>query len=396
MMRTLASRRSAHCSTAALLTAAMVLGVSPRIAAAQGSLSGQGYGYPPGELSTRALGSGGGLAEFDPVSPINPASLASFGRTAFAFQYDPEFRTTQVGGATAHNTIARFPVVAIAVPFHQRFTFGFSASTLLDRSFTTQYTTTTPIGGQDVLANETIESRGSISDLRLGAAAYVSRWLRVGVGVHRLTGQNRLVSGRRFVDSTQFGSVSDSSTLSFTGSALSVGAEVTPVRGLSIAGSARRGGSLRTERMDTVVTRADAPDRYGIGVRVDRITGASFAVSYAQTRWSNMQTLGSATLDARDTHELGGGVEAVGPSIGIAPTILRLGARRRTLPFGIDGAQIRETDYTGGLGLPFSGGRALADLAVQRSLRNPDGGTAAVQGARERAWTLSIGFTLRP
>ena len=57
---------------------------------------------------------------------------------------------------------------------------------------------------------------------------------------------------------------------------------------------------------------------------------------------------------------------------------------------------MRETAFTGGLGLPFSGGRALADLALQRASRTPDGGTTAVQGARERAWTLSLGFTVRP
>ncbi|GJG87658.1 hypothetical protein tb265_28390 [Gemmatimonadetes bacterium T265] len=376
--------------------AAAVVAAGPRRAAAQGSLSGQGFGYPPGELSTRALGMGGGIAEFDPVSPINPASLASYGRTGFAFQYDPEFRTTQVDGRTAHNTIARFPVVAIGVPFRQRFTFGFSASTFLDRSFTTQYPDTTSIGGQNVLTNEAIESRGSISDLRLGLGAYVAPWLRVGAAVHRLTGRNRLVTGRSFADTTQFGAVSDSSTLSYTGSAVSVGAEVTPVRGFSIAGSARRGGRLRAERNDTVVARADTPDRLGIGVRIDRITGASISASYARTNWSSMRGLGSSTLDARDTHELMGGVEALGPSLGSTPVILRAGARRRTLPFGIDGAQIRETAYTGGLGLPFAGGRAIGDLALQRSIRDPEAATTALQNVRERAWTLSLGFTLRP
>ena len=81
-----------------------------RTAAAQGSLSTQGYGYPTGELSTRALGTGGSLAEFDPASPINPAALGSWGaspinsairsvwgRTAFTAQYDPEFRRVTAG-----------------------------------------------------------------------------------------------------------------------------------------------------------------------------------------------------------------------------------------------------------------------------------------------------------
>src|SRR3954462_7822521 len=32
---------------------------------AQGTLSTQGFGYPPGQLSARVLGTGGGLTEFD-------------------------------------------------------------------------------------------------------------------------------------------------------------------------------------------------------------------------------------------------------------------------------------------------------------------------------------------
>src|SRR6185312_14916219 len=42
---------------------------------AQGSLGLQGYGYPGGELSTRALATGGALGDFDANSPINPAAL---------------------------------------------------------------------------------------------------------------------------------------------------------------------------------------------------------------------------------------------------------------------------------------------------------------------------------
>lgn len=385
-----------------VVLAAVAAGLAPRGAAAQGSLSGQGFGYPPGQLSTRALGTGGGLAEFDPASPLNPASITAFGRTAFAFQYDPEFRTTTAptatGTGTAHNTIARFPVVALGVPIRRRFTFGLSASTFLDRSFTTQYPTTTVIGGESVSANETIESRGAIADVRLGVAANVAPWLQVGVAAHRLTGQNRVVSGRQFLgaDTAQFGSVNDSTTIDYVGAAYSAGAVVTPVRGFSLAGSLRRGGHLRSERNDSVTARANAPDRAGIGLRVDRVTGATFAVSYAHTTWSRMRALGSAALDPRDANELMGGVEAVGPALGGAPLILRAGARRRTLPFAIDSARIRETAFSGGLGLPLAGGRALADLTLQRANRTPDGGTAAIQRAREHAYTLSLGFTIRP
>ena len=58
---------------------AAALTLAPLAAGAQGSLSRQGFGYPPGELSARSLATGGALGEFDPQSPINPGSLAAWG-----------------------------------------------------------------------------------------------------------------------------------------------------------------------------------------------------------------------------------------------------------------------------------------------------------------------------
>ena len=54
--------------------------------AAQGALSLQGFGYPIGQLSTRAAGTAGALGETDAGSPLNPAALLSAGRTILSFQ----------------------------------------------------------------------------------------------------------------------------------------------------------------------------------------------------------------------------------------------------------------------------------------------------------------------
>jgi hypothetical protein len=171
---------------------------------------------------------------------------------------------------------------------------------------------------------------------------------------------------------------------------------VTPVRGVRVAGSYRLGGTLKTSRNDSTVTSAHAPDRAGIALRVDRVTGATFAVAYSRTAWSRMRGLGTAGVEVRDAAEVNGGVEALGPRIGDNPVLLRLGARRRSLPFGVAGAQIREASYGGGVGLPLGGGRAVADVALQQASRTPQGGNARLAGARERALQLSVGFTIRP
>ncbi len=383
---------------AALLAAATAAALAaPAALGAQGTLSVQGFGYPTGQLSTRALGTGGALAEFDPVSPVNPSALLEFGRAFAAFQYDPEFRRLQNGAVAQNNTVARFPIVTAGGPFlRRRGMFALSASTLLDRTFSTQTQTTTQFPDGPVPATERVESSGSIADVRLGAAYLVSRVLRVGVSGHVLTGENRLVSERRFADTTRFRNRSDSTTIDYSGTAVTLGAELVPVRGVRLAGSYRRGGSMRTDRGDSTLTRAKAPDRVGVALRVDRVPGAAIAVSYARNGWSRMRNLGTSTLEVTDATDVSAGVEAAGPRLGETPVLLRIGARRRGLPFGVGGATVRETSFGGGLGLPLGGGRALADVGLQRALRTPDGGAPSVSGARERAWLLSVGFTVRP
>jgi hypothetical protein len=149
---------------------------APARAAAQSSLGVQGFGYPSGQLSTRASGTGGALAEFDPVSPVNPSALLEFGRTFAAFQYDPEFRQLTAGSATQRNTIARFPVVVAGGPFaRRRGMFALSASTLLDRTFQAQSPPSRPFADDTVQASDRVESAGSIADVRFGAAYQVSR-----------------------------------------------------------------------------------------------------------------------------------------------------------------------------------------------------------------------------
>jgi hypothetical protein len=391
-----AARRALRTAGAAAIV--LTLAAAGSTAVAQGTVSGQGFGYPTGQLSSSAMGAGGAMAEFDPFSPLNPASLvvlAGWRRPSFSFQYDPEFRRVTAGGRSQSATLTRFPIVAVGVPVGARGAVGLSASTLLDRTFSTTFTSETPIGGELITATESIESRGSVADLRLGAGWAFSNAIRVGLGGHVLSGENRLVSGRVFADTLQFGRVADSSVIDFSGIAASAGVELRPVRGLGVAASYRKGGRLRTERNDSTLTSATAPDRMGVAVRFDRVAGAAFGVSYARNRWSNLQGLGATELNVRDGTELAAGAEVVGPRYGNNVILLRLGGRRRDLPFGVGSADVRETAFSGGLGAPLAGGRALFDLALQHASRTTRGGADAAE-ARERAWTLSLGFTVRP
>ncbi len=360
-------------------------------AGAQGTLSTQGFGYPPGQLSSQALGSAGAVAEFDPLSPINPASLWAWGRAGLYLQYDPEFRTVEATGSSESSTIARFPLVAAAFAMGSRAVVGVSASTFLDRTWSTTFESGQRIGPDSVTFTQTSSVNGAINDIRLAGSWRFSERFAAGIGLHRLVGENRMSISRVFPDSQKFGALDERFTLSYTGAAVSLGAVWRVTRALAIAASARQGGTLEAARGDDVVGEGTVPARYGVAARLDAIPGAAFAIRAEHVRWSDMDDLGSAGLREHDGWDIGGGAEVSGPRLGSAQSVLRLGARRRVLPFGIDGiGQVNETGFTGGLGLPLAGGRAGLDVALQRASRSASG------GAEERSWTLSVGIGVRP
>lgn len=392
-------RLSRPLARVAVLAAGAVPVLAPAAARAQGLLSMQGYGYPTGQLSTRALGTGGALGEFDTGSPLNPASVAGFFRPSVSVQFDPEQRRITANGRSSTGVVPRFPVVMVGIPGWKGTRFALSASTLLDRSFSATRETSGTFEGVVVPGTENTTARGAITDVRGAVAVPIRRWLRVGVGAHLLVGDNRVNTTLRFQDSTRLAPLADSVTVDWRGSAYSAGVELVPVRGVSVATSYRLGRALRAERNDTTVARAEAPDRLGLALRVDRVTGASFAVSWARTYWSNMAPLGGTTLRAQDGDELRAGVEAQGPKFNDIPILLRAGYAQRDLPFGIAAGMPRERSFGGGLGVPVAGGRALFDLALNRASRTL-GGTpfvgAAPVSARENAWQFSVGLTVRP
>src|SRR5688500_14675914 len=153
-------------------------------ATAQGALSVQGVGFAPGQMSTRAEGSGGSTADFDPLTPINPASLSTVGLTSLFLQYAPEFRKVTTGSGSANPTTARFPIFGAVKPLGAAWTAGFSASTFLDRSFETRSQRIEIVGGPGdmVEVTERLRVLGAINDLRLALAWAGSPRVRIGGG----------------------------------------------------------------------------------------------------------------------------------------------------------------------------------------------------------------------
>ena len=358
---------------------------------AQGALSLQGFGYPGGEISTRALGTGGSLADFDANSPINPAALLVGSRATVYLQYDPEFRWVTGTGLNTSTVTARFPLFLISGKMGQA-RFSLSYASFLDRTWTNTYQDTQVVGTLRVPSTVTAVSSGGISDIRAAMSWTFSSRLTVGAAIHVFPGENRIVFGRAFPsDSTSFGAFAQANTFNYSGSAVSFGLIATPIDHINLGVSGRYGFSMHVHEGDsTTVGDANVPNRISFSGAYDGITGTILSARYGIEKWSAMRGLGSAGLSVFDATEFSAGVETGGPRISAIPIAVRLGYRARQLPFGVGAQQVSETEFTGGVGIPLSSGRAALDLSIAHALRS------ANVGLSETGWIFSLGIAIKP
>ena len=374
---------------AGLTTLAAVALIAPS-ARAQANLSTQGFGFPTGQFSTRAWGTGGAVAEIDPLSPVNPATVALHPTRLVLFQIEPEFRVVKTPGSSERTTVARYPNVLVAVPVGSSWVVAAGASTLLDRTSTTEFTTSQTITGGDVVPMDTkYRVDGAMADVRLAAAWNVLPWLRFGAGAHAITGHNLVSITQTFTDSLQFQSFNQQLVIGFTGAAASAGVEMSG-KSWTLGLSGRAGGDLHAAVGDTVLTRAKVPTRFGGTLAYTGIANSAIAIRTSRDEWSALNGLGSATLKGVDAWDSSIGADIAGPRMGDRLLFLRGGLRTRTLPFQANGHDVTENSVTGGIGTTFANGRVLTDFAAIYANR-----TANI-AATEHALTLSFGISVRP
>lgn len=374
-----------------LLGVAVVATLGASVTHAQGSTSLQGFGYPPGELSTRALGTAGALGDMDSRSPINPASLAIRPAVQVYAQYEAEFRTVVVAGTSAATTTARLPNVGGILPLNAHFVIGLSASTFLDRTWETSRARTQIFGADTAAFNESLKSEGAITDVRLAIAyAPISR-IRFGVGFHTFPGSLRLTSNELFADTTKYQNITQRTGIGFSGKAVSAGVEADLLPSLSVALSGRKGTTAKMFANDSLLTTGTIPDRYSGSIAFSGIPGTVVALRASHERWSQLSGLSYAKTVAIDANDLSAGVESNGPRLsGGYPLLVRLGVRRRTLPFQVGTSSVQETSFGGGIGVPISLDRVTLDIAALRTIRS------GVAGVDEHAYNLSFGLQVHP
>ena len=354
----------------------------------------QGFGYPMGGFSTRVAGTTGAFAEFDALTPQNPASLLGISRAALAAQAEPEYRTLHLNSVSESSNIPRLPLLMLALRLSTRAVVSLSAAGFLDRSFTTISTGQAQVEGQSLPTTDATSVRGSIADLRAGLGWQLTSRLTVGLAGHVFTGSNKLNLSRKFADTLKFGSVSDTSSIDFFGRAVSVGAQFVVGRGITTSASYRKGGNIEAQSKDTVLHRANVPDRLSGGVMYTGIPGSAFALNVEHVKWSEMQALGSSSVQAHDATNWSLGAEVATGKMRGTPVMVRLGTAHNNLPFGVGGGIVSEQRYGTGIGLPISmPGRepAVIDLSLQRANRKLSGSSAT-----EGAWLFGFGLQIRP
>jgi hypothetical protein len=386
------------------VSCALVASLGARPAAAQGTAASQGFGYPTGQLGSRASASVGAFTEFDESTPLNPSALLGWRNAGVHFQYEPEFRTTESSGSTIRTAVNRVPVVLAALPVGDRAVIALSLSSLLDRTWATDVVDRRLVGAESLYVNEISSSDGGMNDIRVAGAFRVRPWLDIGLGAHAIVGLDRfnqtVVLSRTdprvdTTTSTEFSPYGQSADIRFSGSAFSAGVTLRANRQLSVALSARRGEDVTLTRRDSTLATARVPDRLGAGIAWELIPKTTLAADADWTGWSSLAPL-STRSKPEDALGLSLGIETPGPRFAGRALTVRGGFRHRELaynaPTGSAGGtvtfnQVKENSIGLGLSAPFAYDRALLQIYGQRALRSV---------AAEKSFTIGVGISIRP
>ena len=358
--------------------------------AAQGTLSTQGLGFPPGQLGTRALSMGGSIGEADPWSPLNPAAVGMLLTSLITMQVEPEYRQLKVGSATQNTSIVRFPQFMGSMPVGSRWGIMLSASTLFDRTWSTTSRDSQVIGPDTIRSTVSRLSDGSLADVRVATSYAPVSWLRIGLGLHTYTGRDAIRQERLFHDTVHFEGDTIRTTLWFSGHAISVGAMTYWPRKAALGVTYRRGGSLRTFQGDALAQTGSAPDHIGLTAEYLGIEGTTLAVRLAKDGWSRLDGI-APSLNVHEGWDIAAGADVQGPRFAAGFLGMRVGFRNRTLPFSTSATvPVTERTFSGGFGFPLALQRAELNVAVLRASRS------GPVGVFENAWTISTGFSVRP
>lgn len=365
----------------------------PAAGAAQSSQFGiRGLGLPGRPLSTRAFSTGGAFAMFDAESGVNPAALGQLRAITAGFNGLQDFRHVENPAGTKSLRETRFPRFMVAGPTRKYpGVIGVSFANYTSRDFTLSSADTVVLRDILVPVNDTLSSRGGLSDLRFaGAYRFGDAWT-VGGAFHVITGSDRLRSRRTFAD-TLYRPATQSSELSYAGIGGSLGVIRQFGPDFSVAALVRSDGHVNVDRDSARVGQVDLPYSFALGLRWRARPKLEVGSQVQMRTWSgaNSDLLAQGGTGADNTVEAALGAEYTPDLRRPGRRPLRFGVRYATLPFPlVPGSQPHEFAVSVGSGLRFAQDRAGIDLGLEHAWRS--------SGAfSERSLLLNVGVTVRP
>lgn len=375
-----------RCPLAALLTLCVL---APAPTMAQNSIFGvHGIGFPGRPISARARALGGGAAEFDVRSAVNPAAIAGLGPLVVTASSGTSLRSfTALGTVVDGLSETRFPFALIGTRVRGApLSIALSYSSYTERSYDQVTFDSVTIRGESMRVRDRISSAGAVADIRGAVAWRLLPRLSVGGAVHVLSGSVRLGSERIFFNH-QYRTLSEINRVALSGYGISAGVLITPFPAFSVGASVRSDTELKSTMDSVPAGTVDLPLSYSGGVSLLLHPSIRWSTTVEWHLWSSaapdLEAVNGA--NAFDTWAIGSGFELGGGSG--AP--LRVGARYADLPFSPSKEQASEFVLSAGTALRFAGGRASFEACVERAMR--DGA-----GAEERAWYLMFALTVMP
>jgi len=381
----------------ALILAGLTLALAAP-ASAQSLYGSRGVGLPvpSGDARTAALG-GLGIGLFGPHPTfLNPADAWGTRRRGAIVALQPSSTTIDAGNGTDAVSATRFPALQVYLPFGSRtvFTGGFGA--FMDQNWAVQTRSQIVLGTDTATVVDRLESRGGISQLRVGASYALGPRVAIGVAGGLLTGSRTRTQQRRFIsEDVPLNVVREETELSYAAPLAAIGAVWDPLEILRLSAGVTWFGEMDRSDDDE-----DAPDAADLSMPLQVAMGASGMLApdllaHLAGRWMGWSSAADDLGEtAEDSWELGGGLEYTGLRSTRRVYPVRLGARRAALPFGFGGETPSEWSVSGGVGARLAGTDespgALIDLAVERGTR----GDVDETGLRETFWRTTVSISL--
>lgn len=387
-----------------LLLVLMLTGTAP--AAAQSLFAARGLGVPLSATDARSRilgGLGVGLLGLN-SSLVNPADAAGLFRRGISAGVMTSPRTMNYDGVQAQVGATRFPLLTVLYPVSARVVATVGYGGFLDQSWAVEATRFEAVGADTLEVTDVTNSTGGIAQVRVGAAYSLTNRLALGVAFGVYTGSQSVLFSREFTDTTVVG-IQDFQTRvgwSFNAPLVAAGFRWDPSSILRLGGSVTVPGTLEATVKDGAVQGRSValPVQVALGGSAYLSSQLLTAVSGRWSGWSaaagDLDTVGlPAGVDAaRDTWEVGVGLEYESATRRSRAVPLRLGFNYAQLPFVFGEDAPSEWAGAAGIGLRIGQSRinplAVVDLTVERGQR----GAAATNGLTEDFWRVTLSMSL--